>query len=621
MKKTRKWPSMLLAAFTVLSFCSCEDWGEADPPAGTDVYPKLEQVASIDFEPAEKEGETGFDPESFYYYAYDGGDIAVVEDDAEHGQVLHLPDGYARTFNPLTNYKAQNGVSLTFWVKQALRIDEESGEEQEPDLTGALFSFQNSNGTQRLFLTANGWLKYEGVDGEFEANNPTASVVAKNPLLLPAGEWHYMAVTVRDDGYSIYVDGIQRIDKTLLKSEFDFSKIVQFMAGASYLYIGYGADEPTREMWIDEIKVYRNQITDSERQKPSSGESAFEYLVGDPIFTVGADDCSAAWWSEFSNYFRIPTNGSMKLKFTNHTSGAFNWNNWNICICTDAERGGSGYAEYMVLRSDLYGWGESYGSGTWSSEGYDDWDAFRADMEGAQVTVIVTRKDAAVTVDATAVALNGHIYKETFNTTCGDGTQVIRAFFVMDGSYIEFDTDETSALTPIDIQTPDIGAEDCSTGWWQEFSDYFQIPAGQNLHLEFENHTSGAFNWNNWNLCLCTDAERDGSGYAEYYVIRSDLYGWGESYGTGTWESEGYNDWDAFRADMEGAQVVLNILRDGATVTTTATATSPNGNVYKETFKTGCGDGTQTVRAFLIVDGSHLKLDEANCYLFSPLLK
>ena len=48
--KTRKWPVPILAAFTVLSFWACEDWGQMDPPAGNQKNPKLEQVAKITFE-------------------------------------------------------------------------------------------------------------------------------------------------------------------------------------------------------------------------------------------------------------------------------------------------------------------------------------------------------------------------------------------------------------------------------------------------------------------------------------------------------------------------------------------------------------------------------------------
>ena len=441
--KTRKWPVPILAAFTVLSFWACEDWGQMDPPAGNQKNPKLEQVAKITFE------DKDFDPQSLNYYAYEGGDIAEIEDDNVHGKALHLPDGYARMFNPLNSVEVQNGVSLTFWVKQALRIDEETEEELEPDLVGALFSFQNSNGTQRMFLTANGWLKYEGVDGEYEVNNPETNKVSKNPLLLPAGEWHYMAITVRNDGYSIHVDGKQRIDKTVQKSNFDFGKIVQFMAGTPYIYIGYGSDSPTQEMWIDDISIYRNQITDSQCQMPNIGEGAFEYLVGDPIITVGAEDNSAAWWTVFSNYFRMPADGNMKFKFTNYTSGAGNWNNWCFCLCTDAERDGNGYAEYFVIRSDLYGWGDSYASGTWTSEGYGDWDAFRADMEGATVVIDIQRNGTTVTAIAVATSKNGNVYKEAFVTDCGDGNQTVRAFLIVDGAHLKMDNSNCYLYTPL----------------------------------------------------------------------------------------------------------------------------------------------------------------------------
>lgn len=84
MKKARKWPSILLAAFTVFSFGACEEWGKADPPAGNDTYPKLEQVANITFE------DDAFDPTSMDYYAYPNGEVAeVVKDDEARGKVLH----------------------------------------------------------------------------------------------------------------------------------------------------------------------------------------------------------------------------------------------------------------------------------------------------------------------------------------------------------------------------------------------------------------------------------------------------------------------------------------------------------------------------------------------------
>ena len=48
--KTRKWPSLLLAVFTVLSFGACDDWGQMDPAAGNQIYPKLELKGEYKFE-------------------------------------------------------------------------------------------------------------------------------------------------------------------------------------------------------------------------------------------------------------------------------------------------------------------------------------------------------------------------------------------------------------------------------------------------------------------------------------------------------------------------------------------------------------------------------------------
>ena len=58
-------------------------------------------------------------------------------------------------------------------------------------------------------------------------------------------------------------------------------------------------------------------------------------------------------------------------------------------------------------------------------------------MEGAEVHITITRNGEKVTMAAVAICPNGKVYRETFNTTCGDGTQTIRAFLVCDASWFE----------------------------------------------------------------------------------------------------------------------------------------------------------------------------------------
>lgn len=615
--KIKQFRVAAICMFGLLTLASCSpDWGQADPPAANETYPELKEVegSALTFE---------YDEETVPLSEFDkqvGDLIEVVQDDTLASNVLHLDSAcYVRKANPFKGQSLQTGAGITFYVKTA-QFDASS-----PLLTiggepnDTLDSFYFTENSQLVFTKGD---IHQLQSKNLNVNDP--SEVITNAV--SGGTWHFVALQLKTDGYVMYVDGVKESETTFIPerdTQFKYADLIEHLTTAPYLYIG---SDQLCEAYFDDIKFYRNEMTSKEWNKKvgSTGageEGAFEYVIGDPIITVGATDCSAAWWTEFSNYFRIPAEGTAKFKFTNHTSGVGNWNNWNLCICTDDDRGGSDYAEYMVLRSDLFGWGDSYGSGTWESEGYGDWDAFRADMEGAEVVVTVSRTGSTVVVDAVATSPNQTVYHEKFTTTCGDGSQVIRAFFVMDGSWIQFDSNETSVLSPVDVPTLEIGTSDCSAAWWTSFSDYFKIPAGQNLHLGFENHTSGVGNWNNWNLCVSTDDERGGGDYAEYFVVRSDLFGWGDSYGSGTWTSEGYDDWDAFRANMEGANVSIDIIRDGANVTVDAIATCPNDKVYHEVFKTVCGDGTQTLSSFLIVDGSYLKMNPSECYLSVPLLK
>ena len=245
--KARKWPSLIIAAFTILSLGSCEDWGQMDPPAGSDVYPKLEQVLNLKFD-----GDR-VNSEEIQTFAYSGGDVPSLVTDEKMGQVLCLDNGYARIFNPYNKVKVQNAVSLVFYVKQAgtaEMTDEDEIAAYTQDLTGALFSFENQNGTQRMFITANGWLSYEGEDGRYEANNPNSA----NTGLLTPDVWHYVALSVTNTGYFVYVDGKKRIEQNV--TDFDFSKIVQFMASVPYIYMGYGSDTQTKKFYLDDVKFY-----------------------------------------------------------------------------------------------------------------------------------------------------------------------------------------------------------------------------------------------------------------------------------------------------------------------------------------------------------------------------
>ncbi|MDO4460935.1 MAG: hypothetical protein Q4C30_00370 [Bacteroidia bacterium] len=169
------------------------------------------------------------------------------------------------------------------------------------------------------------------------------------------------------------------------------------------------------------------------------------------------------------------------------------------------------------------------------------------------------------------------------------------------------------------INTYDVGATDCSSGWWTAFSDYFKIPTGKMLVLEFVNHTTGANNWNNWNLCVTSPDVRDGDNYSEYFVLRSDNYGWGNDKYDGGIISNDYPDldgdgdiWNDFRAIMADANVVMKVDHSKAGYCyVTAVATSADGKTtITETYNHPVSI-SEDIQAFLVADGSYMEMKKA----------
>ena len=638
MKIRKTLLSFACAIMVALSFTACgDDWGRQDDPAGGQIYASKQTVATYDFEYTEEK------PEYSDMISHDDA-CEVIKDDNLSSNVLHINGkGSAKIANPFNSVKLQNGAAITFAVKIDADVDEE-GNVADVDLTRPLISFGAEEGDEtgaRFYFTANGQMVY-AKPGQLESlnlnENDPASV--KTGILSP-NEWHFVALQLSTTGYQFYVDGKKSISgaqTSTSTTSFQYQTLVEAINSLPYIYIGGDKveAETTNALAFDNVTFIRNMMEEKDWNKTiggngGSGDATFNYVDfvngATPTTEIGTSDCSAAWWTTFSDYYRIPANGSIRLKFTNHTSGGGNWNNWNLCVSTDDVRNGGNYSEYFVIRSDAYGWGNSYAAGTWNNDGYptndDEWGEFRSNMEGAQVDMTITRSGTDVKVVAVETCKNGKVYIERFTASCNDANEVLRAFLIVDGSYLVMDTNECVAQTSVDVTTTEIGTSDCSAAWWTTFSDYFQVPSGSSLHLGFTNHTSGGGNWNNWNLCVSTDDERGGGNYSEYFVIRSDAYGWGNSYAAGSWNNDGYptndDEWGEFRSNMEGAQVDMTITRSGTDVQVVAVETCKNGKVYIERFTAPCNDANEMLRAFLIVDSSYLVMDPASCYIGKPL--
>ena len=167
-----------------------------------------------------------------------------------------------------------------------------------------------------------------------------------------------------------------------------------------------------------------------------------------------------------------------------------------------------------------------------------------------------------------------------------------------------------------------VGATDNSAAWWTAFSDAVAIPSGKKLTFEFDNYGSGAENWNNWNICVANNKDRDAEAYKEYFVLRSDAYGWG-----GKMADEGYaydaeaistnyadvaaeageEQWAFFKGKMQGAHTVMEIQHIAAGyVYFTATMTAADGTKLVEEYHQTCSPA-EDIYAFLVCDGSHFE--------------
>ena len=173
-----------------------------------------------------------------------------------------------------------------------------------------------------------------------------------------------------------------------------------------------------------------------------------------------------------------------------------------------------------------------------------------------------------------------------------------------------------SDTTWFTIATALVGAEDNTSGWWTEFSDYFAVNQGKRTVLEFYNHGKGTDNWNNYNVCLAT-GERDSDGYAEFFLLRSDTYGWGNADYSGAMFKNDYPDvdgdgdiWNDFRTLMQGAYTKIEIdYATAGTVFVYTTAIAVDGTEIHQTYEQPV-TGTSLV-CFLVADGSHMNMVKA----------
>ena len=161
-----------------------------------------------------------------------------------------------------------------------------------------------------------------------------------------------------------------------------------------------------------------------------------------------------------------------------------------------------------------------------------------------------------------------------------------------------------------------VGATDYSTGWWAQFSKYYQIPEGGKWIAQFNlNINPSASNtYKNFAMIITNDEDRGAGNYKEYGAIRYDYQPSGNS------EWGDYIDRSLASSDLEfatdtdtgvdklGGKVTLTIDRTngGLMVTMTNGVVTKTYNQTSALVNLNADASNGTIRAFLVPEGSYI---------------
>ena len=160
-------------------------------------------------------------------------------------------------------------------------------------------------------------------------------------------------------------------------------------------------------------------------------ESAVKAVTPTPV-SLGAEDCSTAWWTEFTKDMKIPAGETFEFNFTNYSSGVNNWNNY-VVILRKAD-----LAEYAVVRADNYGWGNGYAACTpIGTQG--DWATWLATMNGAKVKMVVTNcNNGTADVQAIVTGTDGSVTTQSYLGINTIDPSDLNVAFTVDSSHLKF---------------------------------------------------------------------------------------------------------------------------------------------------------------------------------------
>lgn len=184
---------------------------------------------------------------------------------------------------------------------------------------------------------------------------------------------------------------------------------------------------------------------------------------------------------------------------------------------------------------------------------------------------------------------------------------------------------EAEETTP--VYYPESSVKNTTSGWWTNFSPYYELQAGKKMQFKFYNYSDMSAVWNNWCLAA-TQIKREDAGYGvdkEYFVIRNDKYGWGSNYNaegfTNDFDWSGGDDHPNLRKDLNGSLVDMTVSLTAAGVfKMESTITTTTNKVYHYTYTTTLTAKPTKIVLFFVNEKSYIDGSSLSTGISNPII-
>ena len=182
---------------------------------------------------------------------------------------------------------------------------------------------------------------------------------------------------------------------------------------------------------------------------------------------------------------------------------------------------------------------------------------------------------------------------------------------------------EAEETTP--VYYPVSAQKNTTSGWWTNFSPYYELQAGKKMQFKFYNYSNMVVAWNNWCLAA-TKIKREDAGYGadkEYFVIRNDFFGWGGSHNASgfTHDFDTSDEMSIFKTEMNGSLVDMTVSLSAAGVfKMESTITTQAGKVYHYSYTTTLTAKPSKIVLFFVNEKSYIDGSSLSTGISNPII-